>query len=516
MRARSLIALTTVFGVAFAVATAAPAAAHPPSEDRSQEREADREQLASGADVPVAASSNVRLVGNVPDTLGISGVFAKSAPLFIMSTTKGISVYDVSDPRSPQLTGVLPLAHFENEAINYGERRVGDRVERFVMVGYDLFGVGGTEPDHVGTTEDVAIVDVTDPANPHIRSVVETTTSTHTAACIQQSACDYAYTAGTAGTFSVLDLRDLDAPREVDADPSEAGIQPFPSPAAGPNPSFSDGAGHKWNFDDAGYGIHTGSGGSAMFDVRDPASPRPATTTDENGTASPWNDFIHHNSERPDAERFEPGTAPDVAAGNVALITEEDYENTDCTTAGSFQTWHVDRLDGTPGAMRPLDRINPVSLGTGLSLPRMAFCSAHWFDHHRSGIVAQAYYQGGARFIDVRDPENLTEYGYFTTGVSEVWDTYWVPERNAAGVATGRDTNLVYSVDLIRGLDVLEVDLPGSSSSGTSLLRGSVGGVSPGLALVTLLLGTVTVLGIRRVRVGGWRGQPMRSGLAGR
>lgn len=500
MRGTSLAALTAVLGMAFAVATAAPAAAHPPPDDRSQDRAAKRELAASGADVPVAASSNVRLVNNFPDTLGISGVFAKSAPLFILSTTKGISVFDVSDPRAPRLTGTLPLAHFENEAINYGERRVGDRIERFVMVGYDLFGAGGTEPDHVGTTNEVAVVDVSDPANPHIRSVVPTTTSTHTAACIQQTACDYAYTAGTAGTFSVLDLRDLDAPREVDGDPATPGTQPFRSPAAGPNPAFSNGAGHKWNFDDAGYGIHTGSGGSAMFDVRDPAAPRLVTTTDESGTASPWNDFIHHNSARPHAERFAPGTPADVNAGNVLLVTEEDYENTDCATAGSFQTWHVGRLDGTPDAVRPLDRINPVSTGTGLSLPRMAFCSAHWFDHHRSGIVAQGFYQGGARFIDVRDPANLEEYGYFTTGASEVWDTYWVPERDAAGVATGRDTNLVYAVDLIRGLDVLEVDLPGSSPSGTSLLRGTVGGVSPGLALATLLLGVVTVVGMRRRR----------------
>lgn len=509
MRATPLFALTAALVLGFTVATAAPAAAHPPPDDRSNEREAKRERLASGADIPVAASSNVHLVDTFPDALGISGVFAESAPLFIMSTTKGISVYDVSDPRAPRLAGTLPLAHFENEAINYGERRVNGHVERFVMVGYDLFGVGGSEPNHVGTTKEVAVVDVTDPANPHIRSVVPTTTSTHTAACIEQTACDYAYTAGTAGTFSVLDLRDLDNPREVDADPAAEGVQPFPSPAAGPNPVFSDGAGHKWNFDEAGYGIHTGSGGSAMFDVSNPAAPRLVTTTDEHGTATPWNDFIHHNSARPHAERFAPGTPADVNAGNVLLVTEEDYENTDCATAGSFQTWHVERLDGSPGAIRPLDRINPVSVGTGLSLPQMAFCSAHWFDHHRSGIVAQGFYQGGARFIDVRDPSDIKEYGYFTTGVSEVWDTYWVPEFNAQGIATGRKTNLVYAVDLIRGLDVLEVDLPGGdSSAGTSLLRGSVGGVSPGLALTTLLLGAATVYGVRRSRR-----QPTRSGL---
>ena len=65
------------------------------------------------------------------------------------------------------------------------------------------------------------------------------------------------------------------------------------------------------------------------------------------------------------------------------------------------------------------------------------------------------------RLVDVRDPENLTSCGYATWGASEVWDSYWVPVYNKAGVATGKKTNLVYSVDLVRGLDVYVVDVPG-------------------------------------------------------
>jgi hypothetical protein len=461
MRRHLLATVTSLLAAGLLVGTAAPAAAHPPNEDRNQQRAAQREQVTSGVPVPIVASPNVRLVATFPDAAGISGVFAKSAPLFIHSTLNGISVYDVSEPRAPRLTGALPLPHFENEAINYGEQRgPGGQVERFVLVGYDLAGVTPTDPSHTGTTREVAVIDVTDPAQPRIRSTVETTTSTHTVACIRETSCEYAYTAGERGKFSIVDLSDLDAPREVDADPAAAGVQPFDSPAAGPNAVFRRGVGHKWNFDEAGYGIHTGSGGGAFFDVSDPAQPQLVTTTDENGTKGPWNDFIHHNSARPNATDFAPGTPASVEAGNVLLVTEEDYENSNCETAGSFQTWHVDRLDGTEKAVRPLDRINPVSVGEGASLPEMAFCSAHWFDYHQSGIVAQGFYQGGVRFIDVRDPANLAEYGHFVSGASEVWDTYWVPERNNAGIATGRKTNLVYAVDLIRGLDVLEVDLP--------------------------------------------------------
>jgi hypothetical protein len=42
-----------------------------------------------------------------------------------------------------------------------------------------------------------------------------------------------------------------------------------------------------------------------------------------------------------------------------------------------------------------------------------------------------------------------------------VWDAYWVPQRDAAGVAIpGKKTNLVYTADAVRGIEVFEVTLP--------------------------------------------------------
>jgi hypothetical protein len=37
----------------------------------------------------------------------------------------------------------------------------------------------------------------------------------------------------------------------------------------------------------------------------------------------------------------------------------------------------------------------------------------------------------------------------------------WAPVYNRKGVATAQRTNLVYSIDLVRGLDVYVVDVPG-------------------------------------------------------
>ncbi len=446
------------------------------------------DRSARAGNVPVLGSPNVDLVTTVPGTAAISAVFSRTAPYLYVSGVDSLTVLDVSDPKAPTIAGKLPNAVFENEAMTEGERRGPDgRIQRFVLIGNDLanasVGPGGGSLGRIGGRE-LIVVDVTDPTGPKIIGRTPSsgpdvaTTSTHTVACVDP-ACATAYTAGDEGKFSIIDLTDLTKPRQV----GEA-----PSPAAGPNAAFSSGSGHHWNIDGAAVAWHTGSGGTAAFDISDPRHPQALTGTNAKGTETPYNDFIHHNSQRPNARAFSPGRPASVVNGNVVLVTEEDYFNDgdelQCDKAGTFQTWELKDLDGAAyragnpklepdkGTMAPLDIINPVvEGGGGLSAPAGAFCSAHWFDYHQSGIVAQGYYQQGLRLIDVRDPRNLKQFGYFTAGAGEVWDAYWAPERKADGTVTGRKTNIVYTVDAVRGVDVYEVtnmppDLPVSGDDG--------------------------------------------------
>ena len=434
----------------------------------------------AGINVPLATSPNVRLVDTVPYETGmISAAFAKTGPYFYTSSLDSISVFDTSDPGHPQLVGTLDNLVFENEAMTYGERRTSrDVVERFVLVGADLYQASSSDIQHVNTGGgELLVVDVTDPTNPHVRSRVSVPNSTHTVACVDEWNCKYAYSAGDHGEFSVVDLTDLDSP-------VVAGTHQ--SAAAGPNDVFTSGAGHEWNFDGTGLGWHTGSGGAAVFDVTDPLSPVPVNATDANGIAPGWNDFIHHNSLRPNGGKFKADSAPSLRNGNVLLVTEEDYFNDGdevlCERAGSVQTWWVEDLDGedyrsnapyTPGTgtISPLDSSNvPAEFGGGLSLPAGAFCSAHWFDYHQSGIIAQGFYQAGLRLVDVRDPRNIKQYGFVTGGGTEVWDAYWVPERNHKGQATGKKSNFVYTADLARGIDVYQVDLPNEDLGDTGAI----------------------------------------------
>jgi hypothetical protein len=410
---------------------------------------------AQGAPGVPLLSSRVHQVSANPTQAGISGCFLQTAPILVTSGLDSVRVWNVRDAGHPRLVGVLPSAQFENEAMNCGERRTASGTKRFALIGVDAVQAGPGDVAHanVGGGE-LVVVDVTEPGAPTILSRTPSTTSTHTVACVQVRDCRYAYTAGEDDNFSILDLTRLGRPHEVDAEPDLPGVQPHWSPTAG----------HKWNFDAAGIGTHTGWNGASMWRTDHPRHPRLVTTTGAAGRGDDpdhpgWNDFILHNSFRPHARRFRPDSPPSPAHGNVLLVTEEDYEQTDCSTAGSFQTWWVKRLDGTRSAIVPLDKVELADLGTFPS-PQGAFCSSHWFDFRPGGLVVAGFYGGGTQVIDVRDPRDLRSYGYAVQGASEVWDSMWVPVYDRYGDRTSRSTGVVYSIDLVRGLDTYRVDLP--------------------------------------------------------
>ena len=443
---------------------------------------------AAGPALPNVTSDNVKLLAGIPETAAISMEFARTGPFAYVSSTDTISVLDLTDPKAPVLRGSLVNALFENESMTYGERVIDGTLTRFVIAAIDLLQAAPSDPTHVniGSGPEVVIVDVTNPDAPFIRSRTPqqpaagaATTSTHTVQCVNQADCRYAYTAGTGSLFSILDLTDLDAPKQ---------LKTVASPASGPGKDgFARGAGHYWDFDTAGLGWHTGSGGAAAFDVSDPVNPKIVAATNPLGRGKPINDFILHNSMRPNAAAFKAGATPSLANGNVLLVTEEDYadegDELECSQAGSFQTWYVPDLDGATyraknkdgktqdvGTIAPLDQVNPAAdFGGGASLPVTAFCSAHWFDVHQDGFVALGSYGAGLRILDVRDPRQIKQLGYATGVATQVWDAYWVPVRDSKGVAVpGRKTNLVYTADAVRGIEVYEVTLPAAATPPTT------------------------------------------------
>lgn len=436
-----------------------------------------------GISPPVVTSDNVELVGTFPDELLIGTAFSSDTPYLYASTFTGITVYDVSNPEQPLPVGRLPMSVIQNEDVSLGERKDGTK---FVLVAFDSYSglpLGTTPtftPEKPATKNEIAVVDVTDPRRPTVVARMKTSTLSHTVTCINPE-CTYAYTSGgsydTEGEkkFSIIDLRNHTAPTEVKTYRSSIGY-----------------IGHDWEVDSAGIAWHVGADGAVAYDISDPLNPVVLNSTGARSLQRmPWNKFIYHNSARPFGERFvagapsprsqrETGVKPHPRDGNVLLVTEERIVP-DCKGGGDFMTLSIPSLRSTgkgrikpgTGTIEPLDRWQPTLFDTEEPAPAGAACTAHYFTFHQRGFVAISFANQGLRILDVRDPSHIKQVGYFYTGHQVVEGGAWVPERDENGVVTGRMTNIVYSEDLVRGLDVLRVKFPKTDPEDTQELAGS-------------------------------------------
>ena len=173
------------------------------------------------------------------------------------------------------------------------------------------------------------------------------------------------------------------------------------------------------------------------------------------GTVNPVNpagtdffDFFDHNAYH-NTEKL-----GSFDKGELLYITNENV--TTCSKAGEFKIASLKgSYDGAGWRSTPEEpfRMELISHWTPWGKEGSATtgsCSAHWFTVN-GNILAQAWYGQGTRFIDVSDPRNPTQVGYFRvpsgTGVTggSASASYW-------------HNGLVYVADYNRGVDVLRFD----------------------------------------------------------
>jgi hypothetical protein len=370
----------------------------------------------AGAQEPRAVrSANVTWLGNLPERDPIS-IAIHGSSMFV-STLRGIAIYDVSRPEAPARLSFLPLQVWQNEDVSTNGE--------ILLVSRDA-GLGLAR---------LHVIDVRDPARPALLSTLDTSpllrrryeSLGHTATCVD--GCRFAYLAG-AGRIDVVDLRDPANPRFA----SPRSFQASDAACARPRRRGCFGT-HDVQVDARGVAWVTGAGGTAGYDIGDPLRPRRVASTGSRARSTAFsgrggrrdtlNDFIHHNALR--------------LSEDVVAITEEDLESSDCRRAGRFQTWRI----GARGRMTPLDSWLPERDR------ERSLCSAHYFDA-RDGIVAQGWYGGGTRFLDVRDPRRIRQVGWYLPDRTESFAAYFAP--------TDPSGQVVYVVDSQRGVDVVRFD----------------------------------------------------------
>jgi hypothetical protein len=381
---------------------------------------------AAGEDVPVApplaASSNVQLLANIPGSA--AGMNFKDHYAYV-SGWGGITVLDIAQADSPQLVGALPLPHFENEDID--------------LCGDTLVVVNDREASDLGSIMYVlSIANRTAPTPVAVLPLGLTGSgrgSGHIANFVKAD-CSQAWIDG-GNLVEVVDLTVPSAPRSLGKFESAASL----------SDNFK--VSHDTELDNTGTVWNVGGGGAAGYRLTaNPLAPKLLGTTGTAGrNPSPYNDFILHNSQR---------------RGKTLLVTEEDYIDTDevppggCRGQGKFETW--DLLQLSKGAITPLGtwetELNGMFTGGAVDskAPVTVNCSSHWFDA-KEGVAAVGWYEQGVRFLDYRTPTQITQVGYYIPANGSTWAAYWSP--------TDPNGEIVYTADVYRGVDVLRIDSGG-------------------------------------------------------
>ena len=382
---------------------------------------------------PAKKSDGVTYHGTLPEPGVISARFR--AGLMYVSSEAGLSIYDVRTPEKPTQIGELRLPNFENEDIDLGR---------------DVALISNDPSEGAGLLH---VIDISDPTSPSRITSFPTGTADngiltgplagpqigygtgHTASCVD--GCNYVYLAGTLQGIDIVDLRDPENPKYVKNFPAEEATGGLAS--------------HDVQFDADGNALISGAGGVAAYDVKDPENPKLVYRTDESGKSrygiepndgSTLNDFIHHNSMRLSNSDIAGSSGPPGADSDVVAITEEDYTRPACDGAGSFQTWRL----GADGVLRNIGRWD-----VELDPTRQSLCSAHYFDV-RGGLVAQGWYEQGTRFLDVSDPADIRQVGFWIPNKTLTWGALYPP--------TDTTGEIVYALDNARGIDVLRFDRP--------------------------------------------------------
>jgi hypothetical protein len=363
---------------------------------------------------PLAISSNVDLLGTVPTGPAL-GIAFRDHYAFVTGP-QGLVVLDIAVPAAPVVIAAHPLPHFENEDVD--------------LCGTTLTIVNDRESRDLGSI--MYVFDVSLPASPRLASttVIGATGgsergSGHIATFVKAD-CSLLWADGGA-RVEVFDLSNPAAPRSLGKFESTASL------------SANFKVTHETSRDTNGFLWSVGGGGAAAYKLtKDPLAPRLVASTSPDGVnPSPYNDFILHNSQR---------------VGGTLYVTEEDYIDTDevppggCRGQGKFETWSVGM---SVGGITPVDTWMTELNGSDSKAPATVNCSSHWFEV-QGDVAAVGWYEQGTRFLDVHDPSDIRQVGYYLPANGSTWAAYWSP--------TDPTRSIVYTADAYLGVQVLRLD----------------------------------------------------------
>ncbi len=329
----------------------------------------------------------------------------------------------------------------------------------------------GREYALVGRMDGTAFVDVTDPYNPrYLGNLAKTEGSRANSWRDMKVFKDHAFVvadgAGQHGMqiFDLTELRDVTEPREFEATAMYAGI------ASSHNIAINEETGFAYLVGSSDGG-ETCGGGSHMVDINDPVNPvfagcfaHPNTGRRNTGNSHDTQCVIYHGPDEDYAGREicvnSNETALSIAdvtdKDNPVAVAAADYPNVAYAHQGWLTEDHryfysndeLDEVGGLVDATRTLiwdlaDLDDPLLLSEYMNPTRAT-------DHNmyvKGDRLYMSNNRAGLRVLDISDPENPTELGYFDTtpwsadeaGFDGTWSVYPYFESGSVLLSSRRE-----------------------------------------------------------------------------
>jgi len=400
---------------------------------------------------PGDISANVEYITTVTQTGGAIAVNFIENTMFV-STSRGLFSYDITDPATPELLGVLPMYIWENEDMDV------DPVRKRVFISRDPRGF--TTSATPGATFPFGAVHVIDASNPALMTQVGffLVPAGHTSTCVND--CDFLW---TGGPYANAQTQPGFTGRPIYATDVRDPANPVPCPDPidiGRNDGVTDYA-HDVQVDANGVAWVSGAGGvrgywtegdhlnplTGEVEAATACAPIPYGGGGSPSEATPSR-FMHNSWRNVDAtipDEDDPDTPEDETKGMVLYATEENLSS-NCNTSGRFATYDLrGSLNGegwndiatTKFRMRALDTWTPQGQEGAT-----ACASAHYLADRGDGLLAYAFYGQGTRFLDVSDPKNIRQVGYFRPNGASTWAPYFY-------------NGYVFIADNSRGVDIV-------------------------------------------------------------
>jgi len=340
-------------------------------------------------------SPNVEHVRNIPIDGGATSASIVGNRLYVVGLST-LAIFDISDPADPVRLSEVSLGfQFPNDEVDTNGK---------------LLVLAETSIAPTTAQDKFHIFDVRDPANPREVGTLPGMKRDRGLTCVLD--CTYAY--GASGT--ILDLADPAKPRVVgDWTTGKPATRGFDVTEVSPGL------------------LLTATQPLMLLDAReDPTNPVLLATGEDTAR------FTHHAQwPRRGEDRF-------------MLTSVETFGKPRCdSTSGPLIT--LDAATAATGKIKIIDEFR-LTNGTGQDgrpVVNKVACSAHVFDPHDGfrdgGLVALGHFDHGTRFVRVDGSGKMSEVGYFMPFSGQTFSAVWATDE------------VVYGIDLERGIDVLRM-----------------------------------------------------------